>query len=253
MSPRASFMLKVSAIALLVLGAGGCNTLQRLSEVGDVPRTSRIEDPTQQSGYQQISMPMPEPISSPPAGVNSLWRPGSRSFFKDLRANNIGDILTVNVIITDSGQLSNATSTSRGSSEEADSDFTLLGLESKITQLFSKASPVNLFDFGTSGRMNGTGTANRKETVRVNLAAQVVQKMPNGNLVISGRQELRVNGELRELNIQGIIRPEDITSANTISSEKIAEARIVYGGRGLITDVQQPRYGQQIFDILAPF
>lgn len=246
-------MLKVSMIALLVSDLAACNTLQRLSEVGDVPRTSRIEDPTQQPGYQQISMPMPELIDSPPAGVNSLWRPGSRSFFKDLRANSIGDILTVNIKIEDSGSLANATQTSRNNSEAANADFVLLGLEKKITRLFSDADTANLFEFGSTGGINNSGGANRKETVLVNLAAQVMQKMPNGNLVIAGRQELRVNGELRELTIQGIIRPEDITSANTISSEKIAEARIIYGGRGIISEVQQPRYGQQIFDILAPF
>ena len=252
MSPRISLVLKASAIALLVSGLSACNTLQRLSEVGEGPRTSRIEDPTQQPGYQQVSMPMPEPIDSPPAGVNSLWRPGSRSFFKDLRANSIGDILTVNIKIQDSGTLSNATQTGRSGSEGAD-PFVLLGLEKKVTKLFGDADTTNLFDFGSSSKTQGSGVANRKEEVLVNLAAQVMQKMPNGNLVIAGRQELRVNGELRELTVQGIIRPEDITSANTISSEKIAEARIVYGGRGIISDVQQPRYGQQIFDILAPF
>ncbi len=107
-------------------------------------------------------------------------------------------------------------------------------------------------DSSTSGN-SGTGAAARSEVVVVNLAAQVTQKMPNGNLVIAGRQELRVNGELRELSVQGIIRPEDISSLNTIGSEKIAEARIIYGGRGTLTDVQQPRWGHEVFDILAPF
>ena len=93
----------------------------------------------------------------------------------------------------------------------------------------------------------------RQEQVVVNLAAVITQKLPNGNLVISGKQELRVNSEMREVSVEGIIRPEDISSSNVITSEKIAEARIIYGGRGTLSDIQKPRYGQELFDIIAPF
>jgi flagellar L-ring protein FlgH len=81
----------------------------------------------------------------------------------------------------------------------------------------------------------------------------VTQVLPNGNLVVQGRQELRVNFEVRELQITGVIRQQDISSTNTVSYTKLAEARISYGGRGQLTDVQQPRYGQQLLDIIAPF
>lgn len=243
--------LRLTAVLVVAQGLAACNTLQRLSEVGEPPKTSRITDPTQAPGYQQVSMPMPAP-QMPSAGANSLWRPGARSFFKDQRASEIGDILTVAVNINESGSLSNQTVTSTNNSEGAN-PLIFFGLEKSVGKVFAGSDSNNLFSFGSTSGVNGTGAAARSEVVVINLAAEVTQKMPNGNLVIAGRQELRVNGELREVSVQGIIRPEDITSLNTISSEKIAEARIVYGGRGTLSDIQQPRYGQQIFDILAPF
>ncbi|HVI49888.1 MAG TPA: flagellar basal body L-ring protein FlgH [Candidatus Sulfotelmatobacter sp.] len=248
-SPRLSRAVLLTTVALTL---SACNTLDRLSEVGEPPKTSRIADPTQTANYQPVSMPMPSP-QTPTAGANSLWRPGARGFFKDTRATEVGDILTVAVSINESGTLKNQTQTSTASSDTANPSFGLLGLESSVGKVFSGASTSSLWNFGSSGGINGNGSIGRSEAVTVNLAATIVQKLPNGNLVISGKQELRVNSEMREVSIQGIIRPEDISSANTIASSKIAEARITYGGRGTLSDIQQPRYGQQIFDIIAPF
>ena len=81
----------------------------------------------------------------------------------------------------------------------------------------------------------------------------ITEVLPNGNLAIFGRQEVQVNFERRDLVVAGVIRPEDITSGNTIAYEQIAEARVSYGGQGQITDFQQPRYGQQLYDIVFPF
>ncbi len=244
-------ILRASLVLALTASAGGCDFLSKLSEVGEPPKISRIQDPTQTAGYQPVSMPMPTP-TQPPSGANSLWRPGARAFFKDQRATEVGDILTVSVNINESGNLKNQTQVSTASVEAAGVP-SMLGFEKSIGKVFAGANASSLVDFNSSSGMNGNGTMQRQEQVVINLAAVVTQKLPNGNLVIAGKQELRVNGDMRELSVQGIIRVEDISSLNTITSDKIAEARITYGGRGTLADVQAPRYGQQIFDLIAPF
>ena len=247
-SSRPAFRLL--ALASVALTLGGCNFLEKLSEVGEPPRVSQIEDPTSKPSYKPVSMPMPAAIP-PQAGVNSLWRPGARAFFKDQRASDVGDLITVSVNINESGALVNKTQTSTANSESANPNFTFFGLESSLKKI--GASSTNLYNFGSTSGVTGNGTMTRQEQVVINLAATVIQKLPNGNLVIAGKQELRVNGDMRELSVQGIIRAEDISTLNTITSDKIAEARITYGGRGTLADIQQARYGQQIFDLISPF
>jgi flagellar L-ring protein precursor FlgH len=113
--------------------------------------------------------------------------------------------------------------------------------------------PTRIFTADSTASSDGKGSVNRQEALSTNVAGVVTQVLPNGNLVIEGRQEIRVNFEIRELIVAGVVRPEDIESDNTIDSSKIAQARIAYGGRGQITDVQQPRYGQQVLDVVLPF
>jgi len=242
--------VRALALASVVLSLGGCDFLQHLSEVGGPPAVSRIQDPTESANYKPVSMPMPSAVA-PSAGTNSLWRPGARAFFKDQRATDVGDLLTVSVNINESGVLSNKTATATANSEAANPSFTMFGLEKVLAKI--GASSTNLYSFGSTSGVTGTGTMQRQEQVVINLAATVVQKLPNGNLVISGKQELRINGDMRELSVQGIIRAEYISTLDTITSDKIAEARITYGGRGTLSDVQHARYGQQIFDLVAPF
>ncbi len=251
MSRISSFSLKAALLLSATASISSCNFLERMSEVGEPPKVSRIQDPTQSPNYHPVSMPMPTP-TAPTTGTTSLWRSGSGAFFKDQRATDIGDILTVAVNINESGQLSNKTATATTGTEGMGMP-NFLGLENSVGKVFSGASPSSLVSLSSSGGMTGTGTMARTEQVIINLAATVTQKLPNGNLVITGKQELRVNGDMRELSVQGIIRIEDISSLNTITSDKIAEARITYGGRGTLADIQQPRYGQQVFDMIAPF
>lgn len=252
-----SRLLRIAVIVAAVSEMSACNVLTRMSEVGSGPQSSPIQNPTQRQGYQPVSMPMPQP-SAPPQNANSLWRPGARAFFKDQRAKDVGDILTVAVSISDSATVTSGLTNSRTGSEQAGSNttgssITALGMEGQLSKLLPNINLASLADLKSASSVANTGNTTRTETITTSMAAVITQVLPNGNLVISGRQEFRVNYEMRELSIQGIVRPEDISSSNSVSSKKIAEARIYYGGRGLVSDMTQPRYGQQIFDIIFPF
>ncbi len=242
----------LSIAATLAVALTGCTLTDRLSQVGETPELSKIDNPTMLPAYQPVTLPMPRP-EPVVRQANSLWRPGARAFFKDQRAARIGDILTVLVEIADEASVANTTSRSRANSEDADLTK-FLGYETKLDEILPSAvSPAALVGFGSTSSSVGKGSVDRKETIKLRVAALVTQILPNGNLVISGHQEVRVNFEVRELLVSGVVRPEDISGANTITHSQIAEARIAYGGRGQLTDMQQPRYGQQLFDVIFPF
>jgi flagellar L-ring protein precursor FlgH len=246
---RAAALTGVLAAGLLL---SGCNAFSRLSEVGAEPQLSEISNPAVYHGNQPVAVPMPRPVALDHQ-ANSLWRPGSRAFFKDQRAGQVGDILTVVIDIEDRAELNNSSERQRESGENAGLGA-LLGYEDALDRVFPDGvENDNLVEAGADSVSRGSGSIGREETINVRVAAMITQVLPNGNLVIAGRQETRVNYELRQLQVTGIIRPEDITSTNTIPFDQIAEARISYGGRGHLSDVQQPRYGQQIYDILFPF
>jgi flagellar L-ring protein precursor FlgH len=195
-------------------------------------------------------MPTPEVSIKQP---NSLWASNRKNFFKDQRANKVGDILTVVIDIADEAALENETERSRSAAEGAGVD-SLLGYETDLGQIFPEdIDNTSLIAGESTSSTTGSGSIEREEEITIQLAALITQVLPNGNFVIHGRQEVRVNYEKRILIIDGVIRPEDISINNTIPSNQIAEARITYGGEGHITDVQQPRYGQQLYDIIFPF
>lgn len=229
-----------------------CTAADRLSKIGLAPEVSPIENPQLSPDYKPVSMPMPAP-QSVEKQQNSLWASNRKNFFDDQRASNVGDILTVMIDIADTADLSNETERKRTSSENAGLGG-FLGYESSLGKVLPEAvDPTNLVGADADSGHKGEGTVAREETIELKLAAVVTQILPNGNMVIHGKQEARVNFEKRVVQIDGVIRPEDISIDNTIEHDKIAEARIVYGGEGQLTDVQQPRYGQQLYDIVFPF
>jgi len=249
-------MLKTATLSLaglvLCLGLGACTTVDKLSRVGKAPDLTPITDPTTEKNYRPVSTPQPRK-EQPTFAPNSLWRSDATTFFKDQRAAEAGDILTVMINITDRAQVNNSTARSRTSAEDANlTNF--LGFEGRLGAVLPDGvDPSSLTNFGSTSSTQGSGTIDRQEVVSLTIAAMVVQELPNGNLVIQGRQEVRVNHEVRELLLTGIVRPQDIKSDNTIEHTQIAEARISYGGKGHLSDVQQARWGQQIYDILFPY
>jgi flagellar L-ring protein precursor FlgH len=244
-------MTRLSLALLLPLALGACGSLTRLSEVGRPPELSDIRDPTKEANYRPLSMPMPAGQTAQPQ-VGSLWRNGSRAFFKDQRAANVGDILTVLVNITDAADLKNDSKASRTGSETMGVP-NLFGFEKTIPKLLAGSSASNLVSASSANSNGGTGEVKRNETVTMRVAGIITQVLPNGNLVVSAHQEVRVNSELRQLQVTGVVRPQDIASDNTVIHDRMAEARITYGGRGQLTDVQTPRWGQQVLDVIAPF
>lgn len=235
-----------------VLALAGCNAYDRAATIGDAPQPGTIEDPTKAPGYVPVRMPMPPP-SLAESQPNSLWQTGARAFFRDQRASRVGDILTVVVTINDQAQIQNETKRSRDNTDTANIT-NLLGFESKLSNFLPKAvDPANLVNEGSTLSNDGKGSIARQEQIDLRVAAEIIQVLPNGNLVVQGKQQVGVNYDMRELTIHGVIRPQDVAADNTITYDQIAEARIEYGGKGQLQDVQQPRYGEQLLDILMPF
>jgi flagellar L-ring protein FlgH len=239
----------------LCAGLGACGTVDRLAMVGKSPPLSDIESgqlpPREASLAYQDGLANPRAPHGAMAGPDtSLYRTSAKAFFRDQRAQRLGDILTIRIKIDDSAEVGNTTSRTRANSESAKAPA-LFGLESLAAGTGIDMS--NLANAGSESKSTGNGQIQRKDSISLTIAAVVTKVLPNGNLLIQGRQEVRVNFEVRELIVAGIVRPEDITRENTIDHTQIAEARISYGGRGQLTDVQQARYGQQVFDAIMPF
>lgn len=224
----------------------------RLAEVGRAPDFSPLEGSFQH--HAMYSNPLPEDAAlDGPAVAASLWTSGRSSLFGDRRAQNSGDILTVVIEIDDSAEIKNSSGRNR-SGKESLGIPSLFGIPQRLDPVLpAGASLADAVDTSSQSSFSGDGSVKRNEKLTLRVAATVVDELPNGVLRIEGQQEVKVNFELRELIVTGYVRPVDISRQNEITYDKIAGARISYGGRGQITDVQQPRIGQQIADILLPF
>ena len=234
----------ILAAAASALSLGACSTAM---EAVRGPELAPIGYPAALVPVQQAYLPAPTPASA-----NSLWRTGSRSFFGDQRARRVGDILTVNIDINDRAQTQN--STQRARTNSASGGVTnFFGLEKGLSNAFPSFDPSTMIGMEGESNASGSGAVNRSERVNLTVAAVVTAVMPNGNMVIQGRQEVRTNREVRELTVAGIVRPEDISSANTIAHTQIAEARISYGGRGDISRMQASPAAQSLVERFSPF
>lgn len=243
--------LLAAGVAILTLSACTSAQLDRLKEVGKAPALEEIQNPQEKSA--PVTWPKERSKNAHIATANSLWSHNSKDFFRDQRAYRVGDILTVTIMISDKAELDNKTESKR-SGRDSLAVPQVFGMQEQLTGwLPGNATPSSLLDVTGSMDNSGEGIIEREEQIDTEVAAVVTQVMDNGNLVIYGSQEIRVNFEVRQLTVEGVVRPEDVSPSNTVDSNRIAEARISYGGKGLISEVQQPRLGHQITDILAPW
>jgi flagellar L-ring protein precursor FlgH len=242
-------LMRCALLSSVAMFSSGCSTLDGLKTIGNPPPLSPVSNPTTQPGYTTVQMPMPTPTPAT-YNPNSLWRNGSRAFFKDQRAHLVGDILTVKVNMNDTAEFQDQTNVQRSASE--DSGVTAFLGSNTITSARAPL-PGTLLNSNSNTQSDATGSINRTDQLVTNVAAVVTQMLPNGNMVIEGKQEVRLNSEMRELLVAGVVRPEDIESDNTIDLSKIAEARLAYGGKGTLMNIQQPPWMQQAASIILPF
>jgi flagellar L-ring protein precursor FlgH len=238
------------------LGLGACGTAAdairgpKLSATG-APVLAASQTPAQ--AVISATAPAIPPGPLPGSTANSLWRPGARAFFIDQRAHQVGDILTVLIQIDDSAKLSNSTSSSRENGTKGGVPH-FFGLEKTLGKVMPSAyDPTKMIEQSGTTNSAGTGSLDRQEQISLTVAAVVTGVLPNGNLLIQGSQQVRTNNELRDLTISGMVRPADISSANTIRQTQIAEARIYYGGRGDLSRVQRTPVGQALAESFSPF
>ena len=240
------------SIAFLILAGLAVSACQPLSTVGRAPEFTPLEPRLEHRALYNVPLPERAEVRRG-ADDASLWSAGQRSLLGDRRASRAGDILTVVIEINDRAEIQNSSQRGRSGSQSMGVPQ-FFGVPQRIDErLPAGASMAQAVGIDSASTFQGSGSVSRNERLTLRVATTIVERLPNGVLRIEGSQEVRVNNELRELIVTGFIRPEDISRRNEISYDRIAGARISYGGRGQISDMQQPRYGQQIADIILPF
>lgn len=231
--------MKKPILLLSLVLLGGCS--HDPAEILTGPKLSPVG-----SGLRTPAEPIPvTPRMRTPVSYRSTWDDGT-DLYRDPRARRVGDVVTVIISMQDKAKLDNKT----GRSRDSQIQFGLNWLMDAAGWQDKGQANANL---NTNTQIKGNGQIDRSEDIKLSIAAVVTDVLPNGNMMISGSQEFGINTEMRVLNVGGIVRPRDISRTNTISYEKIAEARVSYGGRGNLSDVQQPGWGHRIYDAVAPF
>ena len=248
-------MTRKTLLRSLALPLAGLMTLGACNRVQNIGQTPEMTAPVQTAELEAMANPpldLPKGPATPDAGA-SLFASSPTSLVGDRRAQQRGDILTVVIQIDDKAEMQNSSGRSRNAADSVGIDA-MAGLPQRLDPMLPEgASLAQLAKAKGASSFKGTGSISRRDKLTLRVAATVVDRLPNGVLRIEGTQEVRVNYELRELTVSGFVRPQDIGRNNEIAYDRIAGARISYGGRGQISDVQQPRYGQQVADILLPW
>ena len=237
-------MYKHLTIIAAALAFAGCQNLTR-------PKLTSLADGLGANPNPALNLPVAIPQPATPQH-GSLWVPGSKQFFKDSRAHQVGDIITILVQENSTAKVEAKTDSTRTHNQQS-SLLDILNIKGKLAASGFPVGANNLVNTNSNRNFAGDGKTDRKDSLTASIAAVVTQVMPNGLLVIQGQREVLVNYEKQVMTLQGLIRPEDITSQNTISSGKIAEARIAYAGRGVVDDAQTPQYGVRWIDKILPF
>jgi flagellar L-ring protein precursor FlgH len=225
----------------LLVVISGCAT--KPNEIGQEPRLSEMG---KSLTSEQLQLTALYRNANAEANGSTTWDDSKGFLFRDFKARTQGDVLTIDISIDDKASLGNQSNRSKEASVNNSLDYLI-----KFLGLGTSGS--GSLDINSSSASAGKGNVQRSEKIKFSLAAIVTKTLPNGLLLVSGSQETRVNFELRILTIQGLVKPQDITKDNRVSFDKIAEARVSYGGRGRLTEVQQPQIGQQVYDIIRPF
>jgi flagellar L-ring protein precursor FlgH len=244
--------MKARLLIVAASSLGACAAIEGLARPPEMSPPGEPREAIPSPAAARLATP-PKEAASAESAAGSLWRSGPDSLFGDRRARRQGDIVTVLIEIDDQAEIRNSTSRDR-ENEESVSAPALFGVETLATKILPSGAGLDpAVEASSSSSSNGNGEIKRREKITLRVAATVVAVLENGHLAIQGSQEVRVNNELRDLQVVGIVRPEDISRLNVITYDRIADARISYGGRGVISDVQRVRYGQQILDLVLPF
>lgn len=241
----------IRALSLSLIFTLGCAGGQSQIETAPQGIAAARSDQSPYGDYVESLLAAPEPKLDSPG---SLWNERSYEQFLgyDRRAAGVGDLVTV-LIIEDTQARRQATTNLSRDSDQSANVSAMMGLDDKLSAIAPNINPEAGIGAGASSAYSGEGTTERRGSLKATVTARVVGELKDGNLIIVGRQEVKVNQEVQILTIRGIVRPQDITIDNTIPSTHVADAMIEYAGAGVIAEKQTPPWGSRVVDRVLPF